>query len=230
MNKPLIPSTDADFANFVSNLGAKLAPMVTTFGLTAADATAVTTDATSMQAAVIDQLSKFAAAKGSTQAKAVLRQGVEKRTRALIARLKSHPAYTSTLGEQLGIVAPTEGAGTIKPLTTASRNSQPRMTGLLSADGKVGIRFVKNGYSGIIIYGRRGDEKELTILAKQLRSPFMDERANLVAGEPETREYRAIYLDGDQPAGKPSDVLVVTVPGELESGSNAQLATLAKAA
>lgn len=43
-------------------------------------------------------------------------------------------------------------------------------------------------------------------------APCVDTRANLSDG-PETRHYRARYLQKDNPTADYSDVLVVTVPG-----------------
>lgn len=215
MTKTLIPSKDSDFANYVANLAAKLAPMVATFGLTAADATAVTTDATGMQAAVIDQIAKVGAAKSSTEAKTILRKAVEKRVRSLIGRLKSHPAYTSALGEQLGIVAPGAEAAPLRAMAEATKDCQPVLSGVLGADGSVGVKFTKKGFTGVMLYSRRTGENEFVGLGKQLRSPLVDQRPNLTAGQPETREYRAVYLENDQPVGRPSAILIVTVPAQL---------------
>jgi hypothetical protein len=41
-------------------------------------------------------------------------------------------------------------------------------------------------------------------------SPYVDNRPLLVAGKPETREYRAIYILHDAEIGNPSDEAVVT--------------------
>jgi hypothetical protein len=71
---------------------------------------------------------------------------------------------------------------------------------------------MKKSYSGVMLYGRRGSETEFGLLSKQLVSPYVDDRENLAAGVPETREYRAQYFRNDQPIGQMSDILVVTVP------------------
>ncbi|MBC8116178.1 MAG: hypothetical protein H7062_17465 [Candidatus Saccharimonas sp.] len=52
-----------------------------------------------------------------------------------------------------------------------------------------------------------------SFLAIDTSSPYVDTRANLVAGSPESRQYQAQYLNGDDPIGQLSDILNVTVPG-----------------
>jgi hypothetical protein len=42
------------------------------------------------------------------------------------------------------------------------------------------------------------------------RSPFVDARPPLAAGQPEMRRYRLRYVDHDEPVGDYSDVIVVT--------------------
>jgi hypothetical protein len=216
MNQSFIPTADSDFANFLSNLGTKLAPNAVTVGLVAADATAVSTDATSFQTLVVDQINKQTAAKGATTAKDLSRATIEKRTRALIKRIKSHPAYTATLGEQLGIAAPAGTAAPVRMMAQATAEARPTLRGLVAGDGSVGLKFKKHRHTGVMIFGRRGDETAFTLLAKQLFSPFIDDRENLVPGEPETREYYGLYVDGDQTVGQQSDVTRQTVPAKAK--------------
>jgi hypothetical protein len=45
-----------------------------------------------------------------------------------------------------------------------------------------------------------------------MHSPYVDTSPSLDSNKPETREYRAQYLDGDDPVGPLSDILPVTVP------------------
>ena len=56
-------------------------------------------------------------------------------------------------------------------------------------------------------------EAAYSFLAIETASPYVDTRANLVAGGPESRQYQAQYLDGDDPVGHLSDILNITVPG-----------------
>ena len=47
-------------------------------------------------------------------------------------------------------------------------------------------------------------------LARGTASPYVDNRPLLVAGKPEVREYRALYVVADAEIGNPSDEAVIT--------------------
>jgi hypothetical protein len=208
-----IPSTDKELVDKLQNFGVRLAAVVATFNLVAADATAVSTDGTNLRTLVLDQEDKVNAARSATAAKNTARLAIVKRTRALIRRLKSHPNYTPALGEQLGIVAGSSSGSGVTPMSIAVEVLRPDLRGSIGAHGEVNVGFAKRGHTGILLYGRRTGEEEWTLLSKQLRSPYVDNRPNLAAGAPETREYRAAYVDVDAAVGQLSDTLTVTVPG-----------------
>ena len=68
--------------------------------------------------------------------------------------------------------------------------------------GQVVVKFKKLGHQGILLYGRRGTEADFTLLGADTHSPYHDTRPNLVAGQPETRQYQAYFMDRDQPVGE----------------------------
>jgi hypothetical protein len=128
--------------------------------------------------------------------------------RGLVKRIKSSWAYTPAIGQQLGVIGP-------KPAMAAASLEQggvrPELTLGSVRNGLVEIRFRKDGFTGILVASRRAGESSFTTLGKQIYSPFVDQRPNLAAG-PETRNYQAWFLDGDNIAGEASDILVATVP------------------
>ena len=73
------------------------------------------------------------------------------------------------------------------------------------------IDFIKDDSTGVEIRSKRGGETAFTFLARDTQPPYVDTRPNLGPG-PETRQYQAQYLDGDELVGPLSGVLVVTVP------------------
>lgn len=77
--------------------------------------------------------------------------------------------------------------------------------------GGVRIGFKYATSSGVTIYSRYKDEKEFTVLATAMQSPFADGRLNKDQTKPETRFYVAKGLDGNNPIGVLSDVLQVEV-------------------
>ena len=233
MSKDIFTTSDSELATTLTNTGIKLAPLAISLGLTAADATAVSNDATALRAAVADCLDKHTTAKAVSQSRTTLRSTIEKRSRTLLKRIKASPNYTAAIGQQLGIVSATNSISAL--VATASNGSadvRPVLKGIVNGDGTISVKFTKQGYSGVMLYSRRGGETRFTLLGKQLCSPCVDARPNLVSDEPETREYRALYLDNDQTVGQASDTVVVTAPAALaaSSGANTVSLPLAKAA
>ena len=120
--------------------------------------------------------------------------------RELVARIKVHAAYTETIGQDLGIV-PSSAAVPTKPVGAASA-----LAGCRSR-----VTYFKSKYSGVKTESQRNSETVWENLGARIRSEFIDDRAPLVPGQPETRRYRLTYLNGDTPVGEPSDIISVTV-------------------
>jgi hypothetical protein len=120
----------------------------------------------------------------------------------LVGDMKRAPAYTESIGTDLGIVGPEV---TEKPV--------PKFTvELIQGTGCqcVQIRFSKYTHMGVYIEGRRGTGA-WEFLAIDTESPYTDERPLLVAGTPEVREYRMRFWDKGTPNGDWTDVVKVTV-------------------
>ena len=123
---------------------------------------------------------------------------------AFVQIIKNSPHYTEAIGLLLGIVGPEE--------TPPPPDSRPRfkVTVLQGAANQLArLEFFKDGHQGLWIEGRRGNGA-WEFLAIDTESPYVDERPLLVAGQPETREYRVRFWD-DAPNGEWSDVAKVTV-------------------
>jgi len=127
--------------------------------------------------------------------------GIIRRTRDLVLPIKAHPNYTEVIGEDLGIIGPEQvGAGLVKPVGRAE--ALPKH--------EVKITFVKGSHDGVDVESQRAAEVAWTYLAFDGFSPYVDNRAPLVPGQPEERRYRLRYRDNDLPVGEYSDVYVVT--------------------
>lgn len=126
-----------------------------------------------------------------------------KRTAALNERLRVSPQYTIAIGQDLNIIGPE-----LPPLT------QPgNVKAIAQAAAHVRINFNKGGFSGVVIYSKRGAETAFTFLSVDTATPYFDTRDPLVAGQPENRTYRLRLYDGENPVGEYSgDVSVVTLP------------------
>ena len=70
----------------------------------------------------------------------------------------------------------------------------------------VRIDWRKGKFDGVLVYSKRGDEVEWTLLDRDNYSPYIDTRPPLEAGKPEIRYYRFRYLLGDQAVGDYSPI------------------------
>ena len=174
----------------------------TTVGLASADTTMVTTHNTELHTTVTDAVTATAGAQKAVATKDAARKRIDVATRALVRRIKAHPNYTPAIGAQLGIEGPdvVVDLSEAKPVLTAT----PQMSGLVVID------FVKGQSDGVNLYSRRGAETAFTFLARDTASPYIDNRLPLVAGQPEQRHYKAMYVLDDDEVGLPGDELAVT--------------------
>lgn len=114
--------------------------------------------------------------------------------------LFASPTWNDELAEAYGLKAPSSDPGTPKPV----------LRGTAETEFAVRLRFAMLGHDQLEIYSRRGSETEWTLITVDTNNPYVDGRAPLVAGQPETRDYRARYRDDDLPVGEWSDVISVT--------------------
>lgn len=135
-----------------------------------------------------------------TDPPAPVEQGVERRFRDLVARIKANPNYTEAMGEDMGIVADED--------TTVLTSPELRIE---VEGGNPVISFVKQSSDGIRLYSKRGTEAGFSFLAVDTRSPYVDNRENETPGTPEVREYYAYYMKDDEQVGQQSNIISVKV-------------------
>ena len=83
--------------------------------------------------------------------------------------------------------------------------------------GVVQGRYVKHGHQALRVYSCRTGETEFTLLGTYTRSTFEDARPNRTPGQPEQRQYYAVYVDRDEAVGEQSATATVVVgnrPGQ----------------
>ena len=130
--------------------------------------------------------------------------GIFTRVRDLVRRIKAHPNYTVNIGEDLGI----EGSS-----QTASLVTGPSFKAVAKINWVVELQWKKKGSSGVQVECMRGSEAGWTVIGQDFRSPFTDNRAPLVANQPETRRYRMSYLVNDVTTGPVSDTVTIVASG-----------------
>lgn len=62
------------------------------------------------------------------------------------------------------------------------------------------------GMKAYRVYSQRGESDVFEPIGDSTQTEFRDERPNLVAGQPETRQYKAILLDKNKPVGDYSPI------------------------
>src|SRR6266566_6649500 len=135
-----------------------------TFSLVAADTTDVTNDNTDYNAKVTNQVTTTNTAKQATADLGTSRTTAEKHARALVKRIKAHPAYTAAFGNLLGIVGPED--------TTDISTLKPEITGEAKKGGVVEIDFNLANSEGVNMnpesfrgYSRRNGDTDFKFLA-----------------------------------------------------------------
>ena len=129
--------------------------------------------------------------------------GVLNRLFNLVAKIKLAGGYTEAIGLDLGVIGAEDTAAHEFPEFTSK--TEQGTTGQ-----RVRLLFKKFGHLGVTIESRRGTGP-WEFLAIDTESPQLDERPLMVAGQPETREYRMRWYDKDGPNGDWSPVQKVTV-------------------
>ena len=77
--------------------------------------------------------------------------------------------------------------------------------------GIVVLKYKKLGHQAVLLYSCRTGEDAFTLLGTYTLNRIEDNRPNRVAGQPEQRQYYAIYMDKDQPNGGQSPTVSVVV-------------------
>jgi hypothetical protein len=133
--------------------------------------------------------------------------GALDRTFGLVQGVKGKPGYTDDMGLDMGIV------GSEKPAPPPGEAPAPRITvAAIPGDAHeyARVKYFKDGHEALQIQGRRGGGN-WEDLAMSYKSPFIDERPLLVAGQAEVREYRARFYDRGVYTSGWCDVAKVTV-------------------
>lgn len=126
--------------------------------------------------------------------------GIEARNKELYNFFKRHPNRTEESLADLGI---SDSA----PAAISPDDLKPTLKSKALPDDKIEHAFNKQGQKAARIQMRRGGS-DWTTSGDPTNSPFIDNTAS-TGGNPEKREYRAIYLKDNKPFGQYSDIVTV---------------------
>jgi hypothetical protein len=228
----IIEKNDAAFNAQLKNFVNKIDTYKATLGLSADEVSSVTGDALAFDYVVTSQLATQTFAQNYTSYKNLLRKGgevalgvlpvlpalaappamplpnLESRFRNLLQRITHSNAYTEAMGLDLGIES---------PAATASRASldagKPDFFIELSSGGHPNLRWTKGRYQGVEIWKDSGSG--FAKLDRDMRPDYIDKTNLPPAGATALWKYKMVYLLDDEPIGQWSNVVVVTVHGEV---------------
>lgn len=195
-----VPKTQDGYMKWHDTL--KAGVTAATPGATAQDMAMLTADNAALHAKITAATTADNASKAAHADLNTIIASSQGNARALAQRIKKSLAYTTTVGDQLGI----EGAEDSVDMS----QQKPVLTATPELGGVVEIGFNKMSAEGVHIYGMRDGEAGFTLLASETHSPYVDNRPLLTAGKPETRQYKAMFFLGKSEIGLPSDVVVAT--------------------
>ncbi len=195
-----VPKTQDGYLKWHDTL--KAGVTAATPGATAADPTMLTADNADLHAKMTAATNADNASKAAHTALNISIGSSQKNARALAQRIKKSTAYTVAVGNTLGI----EGAED----STDMSQQKPTLDATPDIGGVVEIGFNKLEAEGVHLYGMRDGDAGFTLLASETHSPYVDNRPLLVAGKPETRQYKAVFFLGKSEIGLPSDVVPAT--------------------
>ena len=93
--------------------------------------------------------------------------------------------------------------------TTDITTSKPDLSGEDKRGGVVELDFTLLNSEGVNIYGKRDGDVDFKFLARETVAPYVDNRPMLVAGKSELREYKAVFVIGDEEVSQFSDQITV---------------------
>lgn len=223
-----IKKNDKEFALQLQNVASKTTKYKDTLGITDAEIQMMNADAAAFNYIVSNQNIAQTFEQNFMTYKTLLRKGgsgqlgaypkppvftaapatlvlpnLEGRFRAFVQRLRTHPAYTAAIGEDLGIEGPIE--------TFVAKEGKPKFHIELLPEGHPNLRWVKGKYEGVEIW--KDDGKGFQKLDRDMKPDYPDMSPLPAEGTYVTWRYKMIYLMDDKPVGNWSDVVSVTVYG-----------------
>jgi len=202
--KDIIPTKDGNLDTFEEKYVNQYPAIAAALGIDAAEITGSTTVITNHRTAFKAMILKKADSKAAGEKNTLTKKLSVNEIRRSAGELKRRPGYTAEIGQELGII----GIDETIPSTDLWK---PTLSAKIDGD-KIIINFKKDFSGGVKIKSCRNAETEFIFLANDTFPPYYDTREKLDADKPETRQYQAWFIMGDEVVGIPSDILTVTVP------------------
>lgn len=167
-------------------------------GLTAGEITASQTDAQNIVDGVAQIDAAITAKESAVNAGTAKISLGEQNIRTTVKRIKTHPAYTEAIGQDIGVVGDEH--------TIDVPNSQPEITGKKDPSGWRLDFNLKGFFDGVNIYRQVAGEADFSFLALDTSSPYIDTDGTAI--KPGT-SYYCYYVLSEREVGLKSNVVVI---------------------
>lgn len=201
------PKGDAKLSVALTNFGNQIASVGTSLNLSPADVKTMQTLCSNVVHAINTEDQKKKEWQAAARAVNEARQTDLVALRKMIAHLKTHPAWTGTIGKSLGVASSTP----LSPTTPTALESYKPPLRIAKQAGRVELRFTRGKLDGVNVYMRKKGEAAWRLLDRVRYSPYADVTPTSTPGVPEVREYRVFALYKDKEVGQPSDIVSTTV-------------------
>jgi hypothetical protein len=137
----------------------------------------------------------------------VINPGIEEYMSLLVQRIVKHPNCTPEIEALLGIELKDESEN------LSPDEMKPVIKEIAALNGAIKIRASLQGMKAFRVLCQRGTDDKFEPVGDSSQTAFEDARPNLVEGQPETRNYRLVFLENNKPVGEFSAVeTIVTKP------------------
>lgn len=205
MKQYYLPPREAELFVWLTNFKIKIAVHGSTLGLSASQIKDLQDYCDAIIAEIkLTNQKKQEVKKQTAKKNAVKKENIKKIT-SEVARAKTHKSYKSAIGQDLGVIGSDEVFDADEFVPKIQAEVFP---------GYVRIEWIKDQIQGINIYTRRKGDTKWRFLARDTRSPYIDNEGLEVQDTPETREYMAIAVIDDEEIGKQSDIVSVVFGGK----------------
>lgn len=206
MYEDFIPRKEAERIIFLKNLDARLDPHIAALNITPEIRTRIHDKIADLITAVDNHSQQKAVLKSLETIKSGKMSDTLTYIREQVKRWKTEPGYTEAIGQELQII------GTSTELDP--HTYKPKLAAEIKP-GYILLTFVKAGVDAVNIYYRVKGNADWKFLARDTQSPYMDASPLASPAVPETREYMAIGVVGDEEFGLASDIVTAVYEGAL---------------
>lgn len=224
MKTTYLPNTDSDRVVWFNNFNNKLSGYASMLNITATDVTQTSKDYAAFSYAVntTDQLKQTQ--QNATAYKNAIKHangqpigsipvspnlgeapepvpaGIFDRVRRLVQRIKNHPAYTDSIGQDLNIIIPVD--------VTDPNTIQPELHYKLDV-GRPHLKWQKSIAEAVDLYADHNDGNGFMLVGRFIRTEYLD-TTPLAAGKiADDWKYKAIFVIADVQVGQMSQVITV---------------------